>query len=154
MPNPTIHGHPLGSSAATRAVIENARKTARSKKMVLDMACFALEEDGRCHACIGGSAVIHDMNAPRKSSEWTEDQQEVAEFFDLIRCGLFNALWRDYHYYVPEEVRIEWSEDMMHYNPKNPKPFWRAWERFADAQERYENRNQAPREEPGEAGEK
>ena len=131
----TIHGHPLNSSAAIRAVIEDMRKTVADPTMKLDMAWFANQDGDVCHACAGGSAVIHGMGANRMFERWTTDQRMVASYYDEVRCGYWLGCDID-GYPIPESPQDAWSKEML--DAGHPD-FFPAWERFADAVEAAES---------------
>lgn len=124
----------LNTSAFIRSVISDMRKTDADPKMVLDMRFYSHEFSNRCHACAGGSAVIHGLGGERRSSLFTEDQRLVAKWCNVVRCGDWGMCdW--YGSPVPKQVQKAWSEGMQ--DATHPD-FWQAWEDFADAWEAYE----------------
>jgi hypothetical protein len=130
-----IHGHPIYSSQALRAVIDDMRKTFDSPSMVLDMHTWTtMYHDRICYACAGASAVIHGMDGSKDSGKWTDTEWEVARFFERVRVGKWQQLLDDHGWYCPLSVRLARSPRMEEVGD-NPEEFFDAWYEFADALE-------------------
>lgn len=136
----TFHdGVPVASSKGIRLVIEDMRKTKRSKSLVLDMYLFAhpFTRNGRtaCSVCAGGSAVIHGLGGKRDEEMWTAEEWRVANFFNEIRVGDFESVHGATGVCLPVQVTSAWSSGMLDHDHPD---FFPAWERFADAWEKWE----------------
>lgn len=127
----TIHGYPLDSREAIKAVIQDMRKTHEAKDMKLAMGDWASIECGACLCCAGGSAVIHGMGGARDEDLWSEEEWEVANFFDCVRIGCWRYLQRC-GYFIPDKAQDAWAWEMREVGD-DPEAFFSAWERFADA---------------------
>lgn len=124
----------LNTSAFIRSVISDMRKTDADPKMVLDMDRYAKKFGGLCHACAGGSGVIHGLGGARDYYQWSNSQDLVAYWCNAVRISCWDTCEK-YGYPVPEQVQAVWSEGMLDASHPN---FWDAWEAFASAWEAYE----------------
>ena len=135
----------LNTSKFIRQVIADMHKTAAAKDMSLDMNLFASTNNGVCHACAGGSAVIWGMNnsdieTRKNSCLWTPEQSLVANWCDNVRTGDL-AYCEGHGYPVPYEAQCSWSEDMQWQGETGSvgrREFWAAWNKFAGVWEKYE----------------
>lgn len=110
-------------------LLEDMRKTERSKTMVLNMMGYALRLDGKCYACAGGSMVIHGMGGSRNSCKWSDIEYLVARWCDAVRRGAWESCER-FGWPVPQKAQGAFRPAMRH--PIHAG-FWPAWERFKEA---------------------